>query len=287
MLHDMKSKISLLISVLIILVIALVAWLKMHQTREWKTYTSDTYGFSINYPGWWKDLEITESKDSEMIDKGYVRFTVPAHRDNWDGFENLISLQILPLGLDEIPDQKFLGQNNRFEYYYSVYKDPENIARSAESAGAVSTFTINKMFDFVTTQVGSEHSERIYKDTKYGFQITMPSTWKKYKINHQVSTSTGYEKNGNDDTIWFQQTEGNDVMYMFGITVFNRLTWEKWGWEKCAIEPKDCQDGVGNYITKNQKYAFVYQWGMQEAAFSDEAFEKTKNVISTFKLIDN
>lgn len=131
-----------------------------------------------------------------------------------------------------------------------------------------------------TTTTPTATTDLIYSNTKYGFTLTLPSTWKGYKMKEATlegdGTATYYiNVPTTDKSVVADKSVDAGYYSPFAISVYTLGQWT-------AIEGLDST--MDTLITKNDTYAFA--WG-QSNGNPPSDWNKTadiKTIIASFKL---
>lgn len=147
-------------------------------------------------------------------------------------------------------------------------KEVEELKKSSESDSSESSD--NDVSDW-----------KIYKNTKYGFQMTFPESWKGYRL-FEVTTSWG--SNGTATTFyislpttsktWKEDGISSGYASVFAMSIFSHSQWDKISVEE---GPKP------TYINKNSQNVFAYGYAQDSPEDLIGKAGDVKNIISTFK----
>jgi hypothetical protein len=114
----------------------------------------------------------------------------------------------------------------------------------------------------ITTTTGgpqvSESKNIVYKNTKYGFEFTLPARWKDYKVTENGNSLIFSLKQANPSTL----NDGTKMEYqtVFIVTAFTHTAWEE---NQNAGDPS-----VNNFLAQNDTYVFGYLKGQDDAGFA-------------------
>jgi len=116
----------------------------------------------------------------------------------------------------------------------------------------------------------TENNSLVYTNTKYGFTLTFPETWRGYVTKNNNTSYTSI-------LFGLPLSYQNDV---FSIEVLTKSAWE---------DKKAAGGGYTSYLGENDQYVFAYTTGMldvpSEFNTMRRALEKeVKNIILTFKI---
>ncbi|MEI6039801.1 MAG: PsbP-related protein [Candidatus Berkelbacteria bacterium] len=261
-----------------------------------KTYENDKYGFSFEYPSDWDIREDSINKKIIILDSahkviqhagGELGLTIMSGNDIYSSFDDMVSkneknenTKVVDRALNGKISAKFLKtiegrseyliQSPNKEHFFSVYDNPSNSVDILDFNQILSTF---KFIDSVTT------TSKIYTNSKYGFSLTFPKSWEKYKIkeaNIEGATATYYV---NVPTKFPSSTDGNstdlkDYYSPFALSVYTLAQW------KDVVKSDGPQDSL---ITKNDKYVFTWthaQWAPEDFKLDSDI----AGIIASFKL---
>lgn len=119
-----------------------------------------------------------------------------------------------------------------------------------------------------------------YSNTDYGFALTLPASWEKYKVKKTVvegEVATYYFELPTTDPLHVNATSTADAGYfsVFAIGVLNKSDWT--GDE---LQVRDSGEKVG----ENASYVFTYSRAQANAQDLPTVFDDLKSIIESFKL---
>ena len=114
-----------------------------------------------------------------------------------------------------------------------------------------------------------------YKNDKYGFELTFPSTWQGYKA---INRTLDWGANGTSDSIDFGFTAqgSSDIALIFNVSMHSKTQWKK---------IKSEQGPTPTYLGENSLYVFAYSPAQDVATdFERSRMTEIESIIKTFKI---
>jgi hypothetical protein len=125
-----------------------------------------------------------------------------------------------------------------------------------------------------TTTTTTLPEKQVYRNEKYGFELTFPETWKGYSA---TSRTLNWGSDGTSDSIDFALPDQKDGL--FNISFHTKKQYD-------SIENSGVPFGM--FLNKNNDYVFV--WNQAQYAANpqmEERMKEVQSIIKTFKFINS
>lgn len=201
-----KSKIVLAIVAVILIVFAVVYSKKnnVDNNAAWKTYTSDEYGFTFQYPNNWKidssnpkSISLSSPKETQALLVTVYNGTPATQSETYKITDEILDgkqiKKVWSVGPDSGPFENVLYTNNGSQITFTYPKNA--IETKIVTSFATSSRVINKL------------SLKTYTNNKYGYQFQYPDNF--YVFSKDAKTGDFVSSTPESDSIFITQASVN------------------------------------------------------------------------------